>query len=144
MFRASLLLAAAVVTLSACGTMNRNVSGDWSCAAPVEGTCSTIREADRKAANKAGRTAAVSPAAAPARATRRAVYHEAGQAPEATAPPANLVAPSPEVTTAALSPLRSPEELARIYFFSWVDKSGNLHEGGYVHVVLRPSDWVLQ
>ena len=37
--------------------------------------------------------------------------------------------------------LRTPEVLAKILFFPFIDEEGSFHEGGYVHIVIHEAHW---
>ncbi len=37
--------------------------------------------------------------------------------------------------------IRQAEILGKVWFYPFVDNTDYYHEGGFVHVVLRPADW---
>jgi len=105
--------------LAGCAAGNPNVSGQWDCPAQQGLACATIGEADAHA--DAATSLTPLPVSLPA-------------------PSAGAVGGVPE-TRVPKTRVRDTEVLAKVWFYPFVDGSGHYHEGGFVHVVMRPADW---
>jgi len=106
--------------LSACGVHNANVSGEWDCPAQQGSACSTIEQADNPAD-----VALTSPLPVSQWAEDEALTlsdRDAG-----ISPPQHRI--------------RQSEILGKVWFYPFVDNNNHYHEGGFVHVILRPADW---
>jgi len=117
-----------ILSLAGCAAGNPNVSGQWDCPAQQGLACATIGEADARADTAIHVTPLAPPspgAAVPGR--------DASALPEAL--PVGTVGGVPETR------VRDTEVLAKVWFYPFVDGGGHYHEGGFVHVVMRPADW---
>ncbi len=115
-----------ILALSGCAYLNANVTDEWDCPAQHGRACATIGEAD---------TLAGAPTA-----TLDAVPEDGATAEEASSQQASP-APAMNGRPAAGTRVRRPEILARVWFYPFVDETNHYHEGGFVHVVMRPADW---
>jgi len=120
-----------ILVLSGCAATNANVSGEWDCPAQQGRACTTIEEADKLSSRSTFSPAAVSVATI---------------APVSLLPETDMteaVAPSTgeDIFPVREVRIRQAEILGRVWFYPFVDNADHYHEGGFVHVVLRPSDW---
>ncbi len=138
MIRAPLIIFTLI--LSGCAVTNPNVSGQWDCPAQQGRACTTIREADALSGQSNFLPAAVSVALD----TPVSILPET-DATNAVGAPAALDASVALVETAAplikASRIRQAEILGRVWFYPFVGATDHYHEGGFVHVILRPADW---
>jgi len=132
-----------ILVLSGCAATNANVSGEWDCPAQQGRACTTIEEADKLSSRSTISPATVSVATiAPA-----ALLAPVSLLPETGAASATgmteAVAPSTgeDIFPVREVRIRQAEILGRVWFYPFVDNTDHYHEGGFVHVVLRPSDW---
>ncbi len=119
--------------LSGCAVTNPNISGEWDCPAQQGRACTTIGESDNLSGSSAFTPAAVSVATLPPVASTKQT------------PPVSLIPEAEGVETAAplikTSKIRQAEILGKVWFYPFVDAGKHYHEGAFIHVILRPSDW---
>ncbi|MBF0249820.1 MAG: TraV family lipoprotein [Alphaproteobacteria bacterium] len=125
-----------ILSLAGCAAGNPNVSGQWDCPAQQGLACATIGEADARADTAIHVTPLVPlPPPSPGAAVPGG---DASALPEAL--PVGTVGGVPE-TRVPKTRVRETEVLAKVWFYPFVDGGGHYHEGGFVHVVMRPADW---
>jgi len=108
--------------LAACGVHNTNVSGEWDCPAQQGSACSTIEQADNNLSTAS-------------QITSPQISQEVKVDEGLTLSDRSVgLAPSQQR-------VRQSEVLGKIWFYPFVDENNHYHEGGYVHVILRPADW---
>ncbi|MBF0247336.1 MAG: TraV family lipoprotein [Alphaproteobacteria bacterium] len=128
-----------ILSLAGCAAGNPNVSGQWDCPAQQGLACATIGEADARADTAIH----ITPLAPPSEVFSSAAPPSPGAAVlggDASALPEAL----PVGTVGGAIPsahVRETEVLAKVWFYPFVDGGGHYHEGGFVHVVMRPADW---
>ncbi len=127
-----------ILALSGCSIGNANVQGEWDCPAQRGRACTTIEEADSLSNRSTLSPTAVSVAPLPSveQTAPASVLPEAGS-PETAAPFSNSTA----AFTSKIPGVRQAEILGKVWFYPFVDDTDNYHEGGFIHVVLRPADW---
>jgi type IV conjugative transfer system lipoprotein TraV len=126
-----------ILVLSGCAATNTNVSGEWDCPAQQGRACTTIEEADSLSARPSVLSPAVSlnpltPAPQVGTHTPTSALSTDASVTE-TADPTELVIEAHSV--------RRAEVLGKVWFYPFVDNANHYHEGGFVHVILRPGDW---
>lgn len=129
--------------LAGCAAGNPNVSGQWDCPAQQGLACATIGEADARADTAIHITPLAPPSevfssAAPPSPGAAVLGGDASALPEAL--PVGTVGGVPQ-TRVPKTRVRDTEVLAKVWFYPFVDGGGHYHEGGFVHVVMRPADW---
>ena len=133
--------AALILILGGCAAGNPNVSGQWDCPAQQGLACATIGEADAQADNTAIHATPLAPLSVsfPVPSPGTAVPGgDASSLPEAL--PVGTVGGVLE-TRVPKTRVRDTEVLAKVWFYPFVDGGGHYHEGGFVHVVMRPAAW---
>ncbi len=110
------------VLLSSCA--ESGVKSDFDCPVNQGSGCASIGEADQASGGLDTRGKQSSGGAGAG---------EGGQASEAGA---NAAVQGYETPS-----LRVAERVGKIYVYGFIDASGNLHEGGYVHVVISEAGW---
>ena len=125
----SISAALLVLVLAGCVAGGANVTGEWDCPAQEGKACASIGEADA-GVSAAGPPIPLLPPAAGADATS---WAGAPAGPHATSG-ANAPGYDPRR-------VRRTEVVARVWFHPFVDSGGHYHEGGFVHVIMRPADW---
>jgi len=142
-----------LIALSGCAATNANVQGEWDCPAQQGRACTTIEEADTLSSRSSISPTAVSVASLPpvmshsssdtlvtdlptseSRATGKT---EAAALLEGAA----QVSSADDIFPVRTPPVRQAEILGKVWFYPFVDNTDHYHEGGFVHVVLRPADW---
>lgn len=126
-----------MLSLAGCAAGNPNVSGQWDCPAQQGLACATIGEADARADTAIHVTPLPVPLAPPSPGTA-VPGGGASSLPEAL--PAGAVGGVPEARVPKTR-VRDTEVLAKVWFYPFVDGGGHYHEGGFVHVVMRPANW---
>jgi len=125
-----------ILSLAGCAAGNPNVSGQWDCPAQQGLACATIGEADARA-DTAIHVTPLDPLSVPSPGAA-VPGGDASALPEAL--PVGTVGGVPE-TRVPKTRVRDTEVLAKVWFYPFVDGGGHYHEGGFVHVVMRPADW---
>ena len=108
-----------ILSLSAvllCAACSGSVKSDFDCPVQQGKACRTVEQAERSFLENA-----------PAQSTAQPVSLAEGE---------NALEPS-----LSSESLRTPEVLAKILFFPFIDEEGSFHEGGYVHIVIREAHW---
>ena len=126
-----------ILSLAGCAAGNPNVSGQWDCPAQQGLACATIGEADTQADNAAIHVTPLDPLPVPSPGAA-VPGGDASALPEAL--PVGTVGGVPQ-TRVPKTRVRDTEVLAKVWFYPFVDGGGHYHEGGFVHVVMRPADW---
>ncbi|NKB55046.1 MAG: TraV family lipoprotein [Alphaproteobacteria bacterium] len=128
-----------ILLLSGCVAGNANVSSEWDCPAQEGKACTSIEDADAEISAAGPPISLLPPAAVPAEVA--SLLPEAARS-GAAANPAGTDAPI-KADPAGYDPrrVRAREVLARVWFYPFVDGGGHYHEGGFVHVVMRPAGW---
>ncbi len=62
-------------------------------------------------------------------------------AKNATAPPASANPPAPASLAEGHPPIRSAPRILRVWISPWIDDEGDLHQEGYVYVVVDHGAW---
>ncbi len=112
-----------ILALSGCAATNANVSGEWDCPAQQGRACTTIEEADTLSSRSSISPTAVS------------------VSPLALSENDVQVSTRADIFLSKAPPVRQSEILGKVWFYPFVDDTDYYHEGGFVHVVLRPADW---
>lgn len=127
------------IFLSGCAIGNPNISGEWDCPAQQGRACTTIGEADNLSGSSAFTPAAVSVVTLPPVASTKQT------SPVSLLPKTGPTSATGGVETAAplikVSKIRQAEILGKVWFYPFVDAGKHYHEGAFIRVILRPSDW---
>ena len=156
--RRTLLAGLGLLALGGCTSTGTNVEGDWQCPMPGGAQCAPIEKVDPYV-NGGGPAAKASPdgdalpapaltpgKAGPAPGVARAAPMRLGPTRAGGDPVPVAVQPLPPAVGTAIStePMRTGEQIAKVWVFPFVDKAGTYHEGEYVDVVVRPSTWIAE
>jgi len=118
---ATLRLAVVLALIGLGGCETGNITGDWMCPAQPGQPCASIAEADAMGGHSAIRAGAVVPVT------------NGGSAAATSAPTIGIRRDGYRV--------RTPETVARVWVYPFVDAADVYHEGGYIHLVLAPAAW---
>ncbi len=145
-----------LIALSGCAATNANVSGEWDCPHQQGRACTTIEEADTLSSRSSVFPTAVSVAPLPpvmsgsstdtlATDLPTSESHDTGATGKTGAAAllegAAQVSSAEDIFPARTPPVRQAEILGKVWFYPFVDDTDHYHEGGFVHVILRPADW---
>ncbi len=148
-----------LIALSGCAATNANVQGEWDCPAQQGRACTTIEEADTLSSRSSVSPAAVSVMPLPPVMSGSSTDTLVSDLPTSESRDTGASSATGETEMAALlegaaqvssaddifpvktPPVRQAEILGKVWFYPFVDNTDHYHEGGFVHVVLRPADW---